>query len=253
MAREILLGILEDSARLRSALAEGFALLPDVRVLWTAGSAREAHARLPEAPAATALLLDVHIGPGESGIGFAVEARRSHPRLPVVFYSIEDQDQFFREFRASGIISHFAYVRKSNYLLPHMVTPLLRDAMGGRSFVDPEVETRFQEVASRDRRDPLALLEPNERQVAELLALGLNNEQIAERLGFRDRRTISRVNGRIYTTWGLSERPVDEKIARLRAVLILREGRLIQWDDDGAAHVEDEAGNWVPYRVPAEG
>ena len=88
------------------------------------------------------------------------------------------------------------------------------------------------------------LLEPNEQVVARLLAQGLTNEQIAARLGFRDKRTISRTNGQIYVAWGLSENATDEKIARTRAVLILQAGRLISWDEAGTPRVMNERGEW---------
>jgi hypothetical protein len=45
-------------------------------------------------------------------------------------------------------------------------------------------------------------VEPNELLVAGMIAQGLTNEQIAGRLGFRDKRTISRTNGSIYAAWG---------------------------------------------------
>jgi DNA-binding NarL/FixJ family response regulator len=93
----------------------------------------------------------------------------------------------------------------------------------------------------------LALLEPNEQAVAKLLAQGLSNEQIAARLGFRDKRTISRTNGQIYAAWGLAETATDEKIARTRASLILHAGRLITWNADGIAHVQNERGEWVVW------
>ena len=97
----------------------------------------------------------------------------------------------------------------------------------------------------------MALLEPNEQAVARLLASGMTNEQIAARLGFRDKRTISRTNGQIYTAWGLNESATDEKIARARAVLIIQQGRLIAWDEDGAATVMNERGEWVDLGNPA--
>ncbi len=240
------LAIVEDNARLRAALEEGFSRLGDCRVLWAAASADEGREHFFRRPPEV-VLMDVRLGSGRSGIALACELRREFPRAPVVFYSIEDDDAFFREFRASGIISHFAYVRKSNYLLPELLLPLMREAVAGRSFVDPDIEERFQEVAERDRSDPLALLEEGEQRVMELLAMGLTNEQIAAQLGFRDPRTISRVNGQIYAAWGLADRPVDEKIARLRAVLILRARRLIQWDEDGDAYVESATGDRVPW------
>jgi DNA-binding NarL/FixJ family response regulator len=138
-------------------------------------------------------------------------------------------------------------VRKSNYLLPQMIVPLLRDAVAGRSIIDPDIESRVQEVREKDEQSPMALLEPNEQQVARMLAQGMSNEQIAARLGFRDKRTISRTNGQIYAAWGLNESATDEKIARVRATIIIRENRLIHWDDNGVPQVLDNRNHWVAY------
>lgn len=181
-----------------------------------------------------------------SGVGAAVAIRRERPRMPVVFYSIQDDDEYYREFRASGILTHYAYVRKSNYLLPSMLVPLLRDAVNGRSLVDPEIEDRVQEVRDLDEQSPLALLEPNELRVAELMAQGMTNEQIAARLKLHDKRAVSRTNGRIYASWGLSDNAVDDKVARARATLIYMMNRLIMWDEAGVALVQDRRGEWVP-------
>jgi len=123
-----------------------------------------------------------------------------------------------------------------------MILPLLKDAMAGRSFIDPEIEARVQEVREKDAQSPLALLEPNERAVAELLAAGLSNEQIAKRLGFHDKRTVARTNGQIYAAWGLNDTTTDEKIARTRAAIVVREGRLITWDARGKPWVYNAQG-----------
>jgi DNA-binding NarL/FixJ family response regulator len=163
-----------------------------------------------------------------------------------VFYSIQDDDAYYRAFRRSGILSHYAYVRKSNYLLPQLLLPLLRDAVAGRSFIDPEIEARVQEVWQRDDQSPMALLEPNERAVVALLAQGLSNEQIAQRLRMRDARAVARTNGQIYTAWGLADTTVDEKVARTRAAIIFREGRLFMWRPDGAMLAQDARGEWAP-------
>jgi len=185
-----------------------------------------------------------------NGIQAAVAIRREFPRFPVVFYSIQDDDIYYRDFRRSGILSHYAYVRKSNYLLPSMIVPLLNDALTGRSFIDPDIEARVQEVRLKDEQDPMALLEPNEKVVAHMLAEGKTNEQIAACLGFQDKRTISRTNGQIYTVWGLNETSTDEKVARTRAAIIVHSGRLIHWDEDGEARVLGENGKWSPIEIP---
>ena len=67
-------------------------------------------------------------------------------------------------------------------------------------------------------------------------------------MGFRDKRTVSRINGQIYATWGLNSSATDEKVARTRAVLIMREGRLIVWDDDDFPKTLGPDGDWVDWQ-----
>lgn len=236
--------IVEDNVTLRAALKRGLDATRDVRVIYDGARGDEAlTAVLRQAPAA--VLMDVQLEGSQNGIQAAVALRREIPRLPVVFYSIQDDDAYYRDFRRSGILSHYAYVKKSNYLLPEMILPLLRDAVAGRSFIDPEIEARVQAVRAKDEQAPMALLEPNEQQVALLLAQGLSNEQIAARMGFKDKRTIARTNGQIYAAWGLADTTMDEKIARTRAALIVRAGQLIRWDENGEPQVQNERGEWV--------
>lgn len=238
--------LVEDNEKLRPALGTGLEDTGAVHIVGSCGSGEEALALcLAEPP--DVILMDVQLSGDMNGIEAAIAIRREFPRLPVLFYSIQDSDDYFRAFRRSGILSHYAYVRKSNYLLPQMIVPLLRDAVAGRSFIDPEIESRVQEVRQKDEASPMALLEPNEQVVARLLAQGMSNEHIAARLGFRDKRTISRTNGQIYTAWGLNESATDEKVARVRALLIMREGRLIHWDEQGTPHILDGHGQWTPY------
>jgi DNA-binding NarL/FixJ family response regulator len=238
--------VVEDNDRLREALAAGLRATGRVEVIGSCATGEEAlDLCLADAPGA--ILMDVQLAGPMNGIEAAVAVRREFPRLPVVFYSIQDDDAYYRAFRRSGILSHYAYVRKSNYLLPEMILPLLEDAVAGRSFIDPDIEARVQEVREKDDQSPMALLEPAEREVAQMLAQGMTNDQIAGRMGFRDKRTISRVNGRIYAAWGLDDTPADTKIARTRAALIVRAGRLLYWDEAGRIHVMDDRGNLSPW------
>ena len=238
--------LVEDNDKLRSALRTGLENSGDVQVISDCDSGEQALGFcIQQTP--DVILMDVQLAGELNGIQAAVAIRREFPRLPVVFYSIQDDDSYYRDFRRSGILSHYAYVRKSNYLLPQMIIPLLKDAVLGRSFIDPQIETRVLEVRQKDEQSPMALLEPNEQVVAQLLSRGLTNEQIAARLGFRDKRTISRTNGQIYAAWGLTETTTDEKVARTRAAIIVNIGRLILWDDDGTTRVMNEVGDWVEW------
>ncbi len=238
--------MVEDNAKLRAALKTGLEATGQVCVVHDCDSGEAALAFCLQQPPEV-ILMDVRLAGALNGIEAAVEIRREFPRMPVVFYSIQDDDAYYRDFRRSGILSHYAYVRKSNYLLPQMIVGLLRDAVAGRSFIDPEIEARVQEVRHKDEHSPMNLLEPAEQAVVKLLAQGLTNEQIAARMKFRDKRAISRLNGQIYAVWGLADSATDEKVARTRASLIVRAGRLLTWDEEGVARVMNERGEWVEW------
>ena len=236
--------LVEDNPNLRLALKSGLEEAGAVQIVHDCDSGEAALDYCLVQPPQV-ILMDVQLAGKMNGIEAAVAIRREFPRMPVVFYSIQDDDAYYRDFRRSGILSHYAYVRKSNYLLPQMIVPLLRDAVSGRSFIDPDIESRVQEVRHKDEQSPLELLEPNEQAVARMLAQGMTNKQIAARLGFRDKRTISRTNGQIYATWGLNDTATDEKVARTRAAIIMLTGHLISWDEEGAARIMNERGEWV--------
>lgn len=245
--------LVEDNPKLRPALRIGLQHTGKITVVHDCDSGEAALAycienenEQDEEPP-DVILMDVQLAGKMNGIEAAIAIRRECPRLPVVFYSIQDDDAYYRDFRRSGILSHYAYVRKSNYLLPHMILPLLKDAVAGRSFIDPDIESRVQEVRHKDEQSPMALLEPNEQVVARMVAQGMTNQQIATKLGFRDKRTISRTNGQIYAAWGLNQTKTDEKVARTRAMLIMQIGRLLIWDEEGIAYQLDKRGKWVKW------
>ncbi len=238
--------LVEDNARLRAALKTGLEATGDVCVIHDCDSGEAAFSFCLHQPP-DVILMDVQLAGPMNGIQAAVAVRRELPRLPILFYSIQDDDAYYRDFRRAGILSHYAYVRKSNYLLPQMIVGLMREAVAGRSFIDPEIDSRVQEVREKDENSPMNLLEPAEQAVSRLLAQGLTNEQIAARMKFRDKRAISRINGQIYAVWGLADTTTDEKVARLRAAMIARADRLITWDDQGVARVLNERGELVEW------
>jgi DNA-binding NarL/FixJ family response regulator len=242
--------VVEDNEKLRLAMCAGLENTEQIIVIADC-EAGETAVELCLEQAPDVILMDVQLAGEMNGIETAVAIRREYPRLPVVFYSIQDDDAYYRAFRQAGILSHYAYVRKSNFLLPQMVLPLLQDAVAGRSYIDPDIEARVQEVRHKDENAPLDLLEPNERQVALMLAQGLSNQQIAERMGFRDKRTISRVNGQIYSAWNLNQTVGDEKVARTRAAIIVVHGRLLAWDNDGTVKALDDRGEWQKWQLPS--
>lgn len=224
--------LVEDNQKLRMALKTGLNATKEVEVINDCDSGEKAFDLcLEQTP--EVIIMDVQLAGKLNGIESAIEIRREFPRIPIVFYSIQDDDNYYRDFCNARILSHYAYVKKSNYLLPQMLIPLIKNAINGLGFTDPEIQTRVNEVKIKDKTSPMSLLEPNEQIVAKMIALGMTNEQIASRLGFRDKRTISRINGQIYTAWGLNTNTTDEKVARTRASIIYHKEKLLEWDENG--------------------
>ncbi|EMJ94820.1 response regulator transcription factor [Leptospira alstonii] len=243
--------IVEDNEKLRRSLIAGLKEFGKFAICYDCGSGEEA-IEFSLKNEFDVLLIDVRLAGTLNGIETIIAIRKEFPRKPAVIYSIQDSDEYFRTFRKAGILSHYAYVRKSNYLLPRMIVPLIELAYEGKSFIDPEIESRIVEVKDRDENSPMAILEPNEKIVAKMLAEGQSNEQIAARLGFKDKRTISRINGQIYAAWDLNESASDEKVARTRAALIVRENRFLQWEEDGSAYYRNGSGEWIRWESNIE-
>jgi DNA-binding NarL/FixJ family response regulator len=239
--------IVEDNDNLRKALIDGMNALDELDVVAAFPSGEEAFSACRQS-SPHAILMDVQLAGEMNGIQTAMAIRKELPRLPVVFYSIQDDENYYRDFQKSGILSHYAYVSKSNYLLPGMILPLVKDAIAGRSYIDLEIEARVQEVRGKDSESPFTLLAPDEIMVAELIAEGCTNEQISRHLGIKDKRTISRMNGQIYSAWGLDTTTTDEKVARTRVALIVLSGRLLSWDDKGQPYYRDERGKILLWR-----
>src|ERR1044072_5321966 len=107
--------LVEDNENLRLAMKWGLEATGDVRVAHDCegGGAALACCR---AHLRDVILMDVQLAGAMNGIEAAVAIRREFPRLPVVFYSIQDDDAYYLSFRRTGILSHYSSVRKSKYL-----------------------------------------------------------------------------------------------------------------------------------------
>lgn len=246
MTNKLKLLIVEDNNKLRSALLTGFEQLNTIEIVSSCSSGEKAlELCIENTP--EVILMDVMLEGNINGIESAIEIRKEFPRMPIVFYSIQDDENYYRDFCRSGILTHYAYVKKSNYLLPSMIFPLLKNAVSGLSFIDPEIDQKVKEVLSKDKNSPMSMLEPNEQRVAKMIAQGMTNEQIASKFNFKDKRTISRINGQIYTLWGLNLNNTDEKVARTRACIIYNHNKLIEWDEEGNTFILDNELKRVSY------
>src|SRR3954453_15401503 len=90
--------LVEDHPNLRAAMKQGLDGTGAVRVIGDCESGEES-VQLCLARKPDAVLMDVRLAREMKGPEAAVAIRREYPRLPVVFYSIQDEDAYYRDFR----------------------------------------------------------------------------------------------------------------------------------------------------------
>ena len=175
--------IAEDDALLR----EGLALLlraESLDVVATAGGPAEFLTALDEHRPDVAIV-DVRMPPThtDEGIVAAVEARRRRPDLAVLVLSAHVEQAFATDLLAGGA-ARLGYLLKERVgRVEEFLGALHRVAAGGTA-IDPEVVAQLFARTRTDTR--LERLSPREREVLALMAEGLGNTAIGERLVVTD-------------------------------------------------------------------
>jgi DNA-binding NarL/FixJ family response regulator len=126
-------------------------------------------------------IVDVRMPPThtDEGIVAAVEARRRHPDLAVLVLSAYVEQAFATDLLAGGAVKLGYLLKERVGRVEEFLGALHRVADGGTA-IDPEV---VGQLLARSRPDStLSRLSPRERDVLALMAEGLGNTAIAERL-----------------------------------------------------------------------
>ena len=207
--------IAEDSVLLRDGLVR---LLAEDghEVVAVAGDAAELVAAV-ERERPDAVVADVRMPPThtDEGIRAAVELRQRHPGLPVLVLSQYVEERYASELFAGGTAGGVGYLLKDRVTDVRAFLDALRRVAEGASVVDGEVVAQL--VARSREASPLDELSPREREVLALMAEGLSNAAIAQRLVITERAVEKHVRS-IFQKLRL---PPDETGNR-RVIAVLR-------------------------------
>ena len=169
--------LLDDHEIVRRGIADLLSVEDDMEVVGEAGTAAEALRRIPAARPDVALL-DGRL-PDGSGIDVCRDIRSSHPEIRcLILTSYDDDDALFAAVMAGAAGYLLKEIRGSSLL------DGIRQVKAGRSLLDPTVTERvMQRLRVGPQQDPrLAGLTDRERDILDLIAEGLTNRQIGERL-----------------------------------------------------------------------
>jgi DNA-binding NarL/FixJ family response regulator len=166
-----------------SLLREGLALLlraESLDVVATTGNATDFLDAVDEHKPDVAIV-DVRMPPThtDEGIKAAVEARNRQPELAVLVLSAYVEQAFATDLLAQGS-SRLGYLLKERVGRVEEFLDALYRVTGGGTAIDPDVVAQLLTKSRTD--DRLERLSPRERDVLALMAEGLGNTAIAERL-----------------------------------------------------------------------
>ena len=164
-----------------------------------------------------AVVLDIRMPPThtDEGLVAATQIRASYPDVSVLLLSQYVEPRYAMQLLA-GQVEKVGYLLKQRVFHQAVLVDALRRITEGEVVLDPTIVTRLMQ---RKRRvDPLESLTPREREVLALVAEGLSNKGIAERLGMAE-RTVETHMSQIFGKLGLDEAPDQHR--RVLAVLTL--------------------------------
>ncbi len=171
--------LVDDHQVVRSGLRMLLASEKDVEIVGEAGTAGEALEGV-ENFKPDVVLMDIGL-PDMSGIDATREIKRQHPRVAVVALTIhEDEEYFFRMLEAGA----GGYVPKR--AAPEELLTAIRTAAKGEVYLYPSLaKLLVKDYLSQERiNETISLdgLTDREQEVLKLLAEGVANEEIAEKL-----------------------------------------------------------------------
>ena len=159
---------------------------------------REVDAHVPDVA-----IIDIRMPPTHSdeGLRAAQQIRASYPEMGIVILSQHvDSGTATRALAESP--ERLGYLLKDRVGDVEDFVSTLRRVANGGSALDPTVVSRL--LAARTDNGPLEPLTPREREVLQLVAEGLSNRAVAERLGITLGSTEKYVSG-IFTKLGLPD------------------------------------------------
>lgn len=190
--------LVEDHALVREGLRTVLSQHDDIEVVGEAANVSDAVAIVTETEP-DIVLLDLRLG-AESGTDVARRLRSQGSDVKIVVLSVHDSSRSLRDALAAGA---------DGYLLKSVSGAVLadgiRNAVAGDTVIGQEFVSKLLEDAARGVDATTSDTTPREQEVLELVAEGLANREIAERLEISTRTAQKHVEN-LFKKFGVHDR-----------------------------------------------
>jgi len=179
MAERIRVAVVDDHSLFRAGVMQSLALDDAIEIVGEGSSASEA-VNLARSLSPDIILLDISM-PG-NGIE---AARRIHelpspPQIAMLTVS-EDDDDVLGALDAGAVGYLLKGIRAQDLI------SAVKSVAAGETFVSPNLAMRLLAAKSRNEESPLSILSDQEQRTLRLVAMGLSNCEIGERLDVQER------------------------------------------------------------------
>lgn len=207
----------DDHAILRTGLRLMLSNIPNLEVVAEATNGREALAKAEEVKP-DLVVMDITM-PEMNGIEATTELKRRWPKTKVLFLTMhENEELLFRTVQAGGS----GYVLKKS--ADNELVEAIYQVMRGETFLRPDlakqlVQDYLTRVNTGEESESYEELTEREREVLQLLAMGMTNQQVAEKLVLSV-RTVETHRARIMDKLGIKGRAALVAYAKRRGLVL---------------------------------
>ena len=203
--------VVEDEALMRAMLERTVSEADGLRLVHSASGVEAA--RLTITPGSTDVaLLDVNMTDG-NGVALGLQLQRADPRLAVMLLSSHDVMGLFTSVQPDAT-RPWSYLSKRSSFAPDVLVGVIAATAAGQVVIDPYLVRRSEPRAG----SAVEGLTAAQFQVLRLVAEGLSNEAVAERLSISQRSVESHLLS-VYQRLGLGGGGANRRVSAVLAFL----------------------------------